>query len=68
MKEREVTDHKQESKLLWQFLKGCKGTFVVTIIAAGVMALADMINPQIIRAAVDNAIGHETANYPAWVM
>lgn len=68
MKEKEVTDHKQESKLLWQFLKGCKGTFVVTIIAAGVMALADMINPQIIRAAVDNAIGHETANYPAWVM
>ena len=58
----------QKFTLLWQFLKGAKKYFLVAILAAGVTALADMIQPQIIRAAVDCAIGGEEGNFPAFVM
>ena len=59
---------KQEPKvhkaaLIWRFLKGSKGLFVISMVMAAVTALADMITPQIIRAAVDNAIG---GNEPAF--
>ena len=36
--------------------------------AAGVTALADMLQPQIIRAAVDCALGGKEGNFPAFVM
>ena len=54
--------------LLWGFLKGSKRLFLASILCAGVMALADMIQPQIIRAAVDCAIGGEEGDFPAFVM
>ena len=54
--------------LLWQFLKGAKRYFLVTILAAGVTALADMLQPQIIRAAVDCALGGKDPDYPDYVM
>ncbi|MGN1096092.1 MAG: ABC transporter ATP-binding protein, partial [Eubacteriales bacterium] len=54
--------------LIWQFLKGSKLFFLLTIISAAITALADMIIPQIIRASVDNAIGGEPAEFPAAVM
>ena len=54
--------------LLWQFLDGSKRYFVVTVLAAGVTALADMIQPQIIRAALDYALGGKEADLPAFVM
>ena len=54
--------------LLWQFLKGAKRYFLVTILAAGVTALADMLQPQIIRAAVDCALGGKDPHYPDYVM
>ncbi len=54
--------------LLWQFLKGSKRFFLVSIFCAGITALADMIQPQIIRAAVDCAIGGENGDFPGFVM
>ena len=54
--------------LLWQFLKGAKRYFLVTVLAAGVTALADMLQPQIIRAAVDCALGGQEGDFPAFVM
>ena len=55
-------------RLLWQFLRGSKRYFLVSILAAGVTALADMVQPQIIRAAVDCALGGEEGDFPAFVM
>lgn len=46
--------------MLWRFLRGSVWLFGVTILCAGLMALADMITPQIIRVAVDNVIGGST--------
>ena len=54
--------------LLWQFLSGSKRFFAVSILCAGVTALADMLQPQIIRAAVDCAIGGEKGDFPPFVM
>ena len=44
---------RQKLTLLWQFLDGSKRFFLASILAASVTALADMLQPQIIRAAVD---------------
>ena len=60
--------NREKLSLLWQFLNGAKRYFLVTILAAGVTALADMLQPQIIRAAVDCALGGKEADYPAFVM
>ena len=57
----------KKTKLLWFFLKGTKGYFLLTIIFAGITALADMIQPQIIRATVDNVIGGKPSEFPQWV-
>ena len=54
--------------LLWQFLDGSKRFFLASILAAGVTALADMLQPQIIRAAVDCAIGGKEGDFPPFVM
>ena len=62
------TEKSQKLLLLWQFLKGAKRFFLVAVLSAAVTALADMIQPQIIRAAVDCAIGGEEGNFPAIVM
>ena len=57
----------QTISLLWRFLKGAKRYFLVTILAAGITALADMLQPQIIRAAIDCALGGEEGNFPDFV-
>ena len=54
--------------LLWRFLKGSKRYFFAAIVAAGITALADMLQPQIIRAAVDCALGGEEGDFPAFIM
>ncbi|MBR2582494.1 MAG: hypothetical protein IKD61_03785 [Oscillospiraceae bacterium] len=51
-----------------RFLKGSKLLFGVSMFSAALAALADMLSPQIIRAAIDNAIGGKEAEFPAWVM
>ena len=43
--------------LIWHFLKGSRGFFVLCMICAAASALADMVTPQIIRLAVDQVIG-----------
>ena len=69
MASNETSHQKQENlSLLWQFLNGAKRYFLVTVLAAGVTALADMLQPQIIRAAVDCALGGKDPDYPAFVM
>ena len=62
------TEKKEKLELLWQFLNGSKKYFLFSVLAASVTALADMINPQIIRAAVDCAIGGNEGDFPAFVM
>ena len=59
---------REKLSLLWRFLKGSKRFFLATVLSAGVTALADMIQPQIIRAAVDCAIGGKEGDFPAFVM
>lgn len=54
--------------IIWRFLRGCKSMFLVSIISAGIMAYADMVNPQIIRIAVDNVIGGSSSQYSENVM
>jgi len=54
--------------LLWRFLKGAKRFFAASILCAAITALADMLQPQIIRAAVDCAIGGKEGNFPQFVL
>ena len=61
-------ERREKLSLLWRFLKGAKRYFLISILSAGVTALADMLQPQIIRAAVDNALGGKEANFPPFVM
>ena len=69
-KAREQNGKKGEKNmsLLWFFLKGCKGHFLASILLTGLSALADMVSPQIIRSAVDYAIGGQEASYSPAVM
>ena len=48
-------------------LKGSRALFALSILSAAVTALADMAEPQIVRMAVDNAIGGREASYTAFV-
>ena len=68
MKNTNKTEKKQKLSLLLRFLKGSKRFFALSVLSATVTALADMLNPQIIRAAVDCAIGGKEPNFPAFVM
>ena len=54
--------------LIWSFLRGSRGLFLLSMLSAALAALADMLIPQIVRAAVDNAIGGAAADFPAPVM
>lgn len=68
MKKNQQPAQKKTFSLLWQFLKGSKRFFLISIFCAGVTALADMLQPQIIRAAIDCAIGGKKGDFPAFVM
>ena len=69
MEKTKMSPQKWENlSLLWQFLKGAKRYFFVTVMAAAVTALADMLQPQIIRSAVDCALGGKEGDFPVFVM
>lgn len=68
MKEKAKFKKGSKASLLWHFLKGSKLMFTVSILSAALSALADMLSPQIIRAAVDNAIGGKEPDFPQSVM
>jgi len=55
-------------KLLLDFLHGSLHLFIYGVIASAVVSLADMLSPQVIRMAIDNAISGLEPDYPAWVM
>lgn len=58
---------KNNTQLLLRFLKGSKLLFVLSIACSALVTLVDMLNPQIIRAAIDNAIGGQASQFPGWV-
>ena len=66
------TENKEQRRaklrLLWRFLMGSKRFFAVSIIAALVTALADTVNPQIIRTAVDCIVGNPESELPAMML
>ncbi len=69
MKNKETKrENKAKLALLWRFLKGSKRFFLLSVLAATVTAFVDMVNPQIIRAAVDCAIGGKEGDFPDFVM
>ena len=43
-------------KLIWHFLRGSKGFFLLSMTCAALSALADMITPQLIRLTVDQLL------------
>ena len=57
-----------KAALIWRFLKGSKHFFVLSMLMAAMTAMSDMITPQIIRAAVDNAIGGNEPTFGPAVM
>ena len=61
-------EKKYKRELIWRFLRGSRALFLISMLAAAVSALADMLSPQIIRAAVDNAVGGAEPEYPQAVM
>ncbi len=54
--------------LLWGFLRGSKALFLLSMLCSAFSALADMLSPQIVRVAVDNALGGKPATLPAPVL
>ena len=61
------TLNREKLSLLMKFMKGAKRFFLASVLSAGVTALADMLQPQIIRAAVDCVIGGTESNLPAYL-
>ncbi len=57
---------KGNAGLLFRFLRGSKLLFVLSICCSALTTLVDMLNPQIIRGTIDNAIGGKPSGFPAW--
>ncbi len=57
---------KGNAKLLWHFLQGSRALFVCSILCSALSSLADMLDPQIFRVAIDNVIGGKPSELPAW--
>ncbi len=68
MKKEDRDKRKENTRLLWRFLMGSKRWFIMGILASAVVSLADMVSPQIIRVAIDNAIGGLPPRVPAWAV
>ena len=67
MKKKNENKEQRRAKLqlLRRFLMGSKRFFAASILVALVTALADAVNPQIIRTAVDCIVGNPEAELPA---
>lgn len=60
---------RSDLRLLLRFLRGSKTLFVLSMLASMLSALCDMVSPQIVRIAVDNALGGAAPDtLPAWVI
>ena len=58
---------KSKLRLLSVFLKGCKGTFALCMLAAILSTLASTLQPQIIRVAVDGIICGNESELPTYM-
>ena len=58
---------KSKLRLLGSFLKGCKGLFVLCMLAAILSTLASTLQPQIVRVAVDGIICGNASELPAYM-
>lgn len=67
-KQNKRRDKKERLKMTWDFMRGSKKFFAMGIISALVVALVDMINPQIISVTVDNVLGTEESTLPEWIL
>ena len=54
------------AQLVWYFLDGSKLLFLACIAMTALSSLADMLDPQIIRATIDYAIAGKPSELPAW--
>ena len=59
---------RRKLSLIARFLYKSKRYFAVAICSAAIMSFADMLNPQIVRVALDNVIGGKEATLPDFVM
>lgn len=50
--------------MLWEFLKGSKLFYIMTVITVMISSAADMLSPQVVSFTVDAVIGKETVNLP----
>ncbi|MBR4371928.1 MAG: ABC transporter ATP-binding protein, partial [Victivallales bacterium] len=53
---------------LWRYIRPAAWSFVAAIVSVEIATLTGMLHPQIIRAAIDCAIGKGEPNYPPFVM
>ncbi|MBQ6670782.1 MAG: ABC transporter ATP-binding protein [Firmicutes bacterium] len=67
-KQDKKTARRLHTQLLLKFLKGSKRLFACSIISSLIYALCDMVDPQIFRAAIDNAIGGKEPTFPRYVL
>ena len=67
-KQTNKNDFGQKARLIWRFLHGSRLMFFISILCAAGTALADMINPQIIRITIDNVLGDKKPDLPDFVM
>ncbi len=67
MEKKTETKTKRNYGLVWTFLKGSRAYFLCGVLCAAIGSVMEMIDPQIIKAAVDNAIGGKPSSFPAWV-
>lgn len=51
-----------------RFLKGSVWLFLVSMLTSALASLADMLIPQVVRMTVDNILGGQPGNWPAYVM
>ena len=67
-KQKKPGDTGKKARLILFFLKGSKRLFLLTVLMAGISALANMLTPQIIRATIDNAIGGAEPAFAPWIL
>lgn len=58
----------QKAQLIWRFLYGSRLMFFISILCAAGTAMADMINPQLIRITIDNVLGDKEPQLPSFAM
>ena len=69
MKQNEENKNTSNASLLLRFLRGSKALFVLSMLCSVLSALCDMLSPQIVRAAVDNAVGGAAPDaLPGWAV